>query len=168
MNSQRCFNISRSGPSHAGAVRRVHRNATRRVPGLRWCDLDFDRSPSHSSDSGGSEEERFDQGAEDGAEPKDDRPARDHRAGAKGSSQSASRTFASNSGAVGSSWVFPTWDGKLMNPRHFTKAFSREVMAAKISHVTFHGLRHTHITHLLRSGVPVHVVSERAGHANPT
>jgi integrase len=41
-------------------------------------------------------------------------------------------------------------------------------MAAKISHVTFHGLRHTHITHLLRSGVPVHVVSERAGHANPT
>jgi len=34
--------------------------------------------------------------------------------------------------------------------------------------VTFHGLRHTHITHLLRSGVPVHVVSARAGHANPT
>jgi integrase len=31
-----------------------------------------------------------------------------------------------------------------------------------------HGLRHTHITHLLRSGVPVHVVSARAGHANPT
>lgn len=30
-----------------------------------------------------------------------------------------------------------------------------------------HGLRHTHITHLLRSGVPVHVVSARAGHANP-
>ena len=55
-----------------------------------------------------------------------------------------------------------------MNPRHFTKAFSREVVAAKISHVTFHGLRHTHITHLLRSGVPVHVVSERAGHASPT
>jgi len=65
---------------------------------LRSIDL------ADSSDSGGSEEERFDQGAEDGAEPKDDRPARDHRAGAKGSSQSASRTFASNSGAVGSSW----------------------------------------------------------------
>jgi integrase len=25
----------------------------------------------------------------------------------------------------------------------------------------------THIAHLLRSGVPVHVVSARAGHANP-
>jgi integrase len=33
--------------------------------------------------------------------------------------------------------------------------------------VTFHGLRHTHITHLLRSGVPIHVVAARAGHANP-
>ena len=33
---------------------------------------------------------------------------------------------------------------------------------------TFHGLRHTHITHLLGSGVPVHVVSARTGHANPS
>ena len=31
--------------------------------------------------------------------------------------------------------------------------------------MTFHGLRHAHITHLLRRGVPVHVVSARAGHA---
>ena len=65
--------------------------------------------------------------------------------------------------------VFPHWpNGGLINPSHFTKAFSREAEAAKLSHVTFHGLRHTHITHLLRSGVPVHVVSARAGHANPT
>jgi integrase len=39
--------------------------------------------------------------------------------------------------------------------------------AAAIKRVTFHALRHTHITHLLREGVPVHVVSARAGHANP-
>jgi integrase len=64
--------------------------------------------------------------------------------------------------------LFPNWDGSLRNPAHFTKAFSREVSAAKLPHVTFHGLRHTHITHLLRSNVPVHVVSARAGHANPT
>jgi integrase len=64
--------------------------------------------------------------------------------------------------------VFPAWDGKLWWPRAFTKGFGREVKAAKLPHVTFHGLRHTHITHLLRSGVPVHVVSARAGHANPT
>lgn len=43
--------------------------------------------------------------------------------------------------------VFPTWEGKLRNPSFFTKAFSREVIAAKLPRVTFHGLRHTHITH---------------------
>jgi integrase len=64
--------------------------------------------------------------------------------------------------------VFPSWDWKVRNPSHFTKEFSREVAAAKLPRVTFHGLRHTHITHLLRSGIPVHVVSARAGHANPT
>lgn len=64
--------------------------------------------------------------------------------------------------------VFPSWKGDLIQPRDFTKSFAREVAAAKLPHVTFHGLRHTHITHLLRSGVPAHVVSERAGHANPS
>lgn len=64
--------------------------------------------------------------------------------------------------------VFPSWDWTVRNPSYFSKEFSREVAAAKLPHVTFHGLRHTHITHLPRSGIPVHVVSARAGHANPT
>ena len=64
--------------------------------------------------------------------------------------------------------AFPHWpEGGLAHPLHFTKAFTRAVEAAGITPVTFHGLRHTHLTHLLRSGVPVHVVSERAGHASP-
>src|SRR5437870_7551013 len=33
--------------------------------------------------------------------------------------------------------------------------------------ISFHDLRHTHATLLLRAGVPVKVVSERLGHANP-
>lgn len=64
--------------------------------------------------------------------------------------------------------VFPTYDGRMRTPRPFSKEFAREAAAAGVAHVTFHGLRHTHITHLLRSGVPVHVVSARAGHANPS
>lgn len=63
--------------------------------------------------------------------------------------------------------VLPTFDGRMRTPRPFSKEFAREAAAAGVPHVTFHGLRHTHITHLLRSGVPVHVVSARAGHANP-
>lgn len=63
--------------------------------------------------------------------------------------------------------AFPTLDGSLRNPRPFSKEFTREAEAACVGHVMFHGLRHTHITHLLRSRIPVHVVSARAGHANP-
>lgn len=44
-------------------------------------------------------------------------------------------------------------------------AFANNVAELDIKQTTFHGLRHTHITHLLKSGVPVHVVSARAGHA---
>jgi integrase len=33
--------------------------------------------------------------------------------------------------------------------------------------ISLHDLRHTHATLLLRAGVPVKVVSERLGHANP-
>ena len=34
--------------------------------------------------------------------------------------------------------------------------------------ITFHQLRHTHTTLLLREGVPVHVVAKRLGHKDPS
>jgi integrase len=61
--------------------------------------------------------------------------------------------------------VFTTLEGNMFDPACFAKQFVREVAAAGIKRISFHVLRHTHITHLLRSGVPVHVVSARAGHA---
>lgn len=70
-------------------------------------------------------------------------------------------------GKTGSDLIFCDLEGKPLNPRNFSKQFAAEADSAELGHVTFHGLRHTHITHLLRSGVPVHVVSARAGHANP-
>jgi integrase len=53
-----------------------------------------------------------------------------------------------------------------MDADALTKGFGRLVTAAKVTPITFHGLRHTHISHLLMDGVHVKVVSERAGHAN--
>jgi integrase len=55
--------------------------------------------------------------------------------------------------------------GKMLHPDSFSEAFVNKVAEIEIKPITFHGLRHTHITLLLRSGVPVHVVSARAGHA---
>ena len=38
---------------------------------------------------------------------------------------------------------------------------------SSLSRIRLHDLRHTHASILLKAGVPVKVVSERLGHANP-
>ncbi len=52
------------------------------------------------------------------------------------------------------------------SPRSLTKEFDRLVKSLDIPRITFHGLRHTHITHLLMDNVPIKLVSQRAGHAS--
>src|SRR5262245_19910590 len=57
-------------------------------------------------------------------------------------------------------------DGSPMDPDSITKAFDRLIKAAGVRRITFHGLRHTHISHQLMDGVHVKIVSERTGHAS--
>lgn len=62
-----------------------------------------------------------------------------------------------------------TWeDGRLVQPDYVTKAFVRLVATTGAPRLTFHGLRHTHATLLLRDRWPVHVVAKRLGHKDPT
>jgi integrase len=61
--------------------------------------------------------------------------------------------------------VFTSPEGEMLNPDVLSEMFRLKVRAAGIKCTKFHGLRHFHITHLLKSGIPVHVVSARAGHA---
>ena len=61
--------------------------------------------------------------------------------------------------------VFMTGEGRMITPAVLSITFTNAVLAVGIKPITFHGLRHGHITYLLRSGVPVHIVSARAGHA---
>jgi hypothetical protein len=49
-----------------------------------------------------------------------------------------------------------------------TKAFGKVITATKVTRITFYGLRHTHISHLLMDNVHPKVVSERAGHHTGT
>lgn len=59
--------------------------------------------------------------------------------------------------------VFPRWDGRVRDPDRFGDTFSRLAKEAGVR-CSFHGLRHTFvITHLLRNGVAVHIVSAMAG-----
>lgn len=48
------------------------------------------------------------------------------------------------------------------------REYSRVIQAAKVRPIKFDGLRRTCATLLLSPGEPVHVVSERLGHASPT
>jgi Phage integrase family len=65
-------------------------------------------------------------------------------------------------------------EGQHLHPERFTRTFVAEVArcrkalgASAVPVVRLHDLRHTHATLLLLAGVPVHVVSERLGHASP-
>ncbi len=51
-------------------------------------------------------------------------------------------------------------------PRDLTKAFTRFITKVDVPQITLHGLRHTHITHLLMDNVPITLVSDRAGHSS--
>jgi integrase len=64
--------------------------------------------------------------------------------------------------------VFTSPEGAMLNPTVFSETFARQVRSAGVRATKFHGLRHLHISHLLKSGEPVHVVSARAGHARPS
>lgn len=63
--------------------------------------------------------------------------------------------------------VFTRPDGKPIHPHTVSQAFDRAQRPLPVSPIRFHDLRHTHASLLLRDRVPIKVVSERLGHANP-
>ena len=58
--------------------------------------------------------------------------------------------------------VFTTPAGDMINPTVFSETFK------KMAGIKFHAMRHLHITHMLKNGVPLHIVSARAGHSKPS
>ena len=62
--------------------------------------------------------------------------------------------------------VFTRIDGDPIRPDSVTKMFARLVRRAGVRPISFHGLRHTHATDLLRAGVHPKIASERLGHAS--
>jgi integrase len=63
--------------------------------------------------------------------------------------------------------VFTRVDGRPIAPDTFTSWVARVAKRAGVAHIMpVHGLRHTHITKLLRANVHPKVASERAGHSS--
>lgn len=62
-----------------------------------------------------------------------------------------------------------TWDnGRPVLPDYVSKLFIKTQRGVGLPRLTLHELRHTHATLLLRDGVPVHIVSKRLGHKDPS
>ncbi len=64
--------------------------------------------------------------------------------------------------------VFTREDGSAVHPERLSKWFDQRVAASGLPRISFHGLRHSYVTMLLRAGQPVRAVSARVGHANAT
>lgn len=66
----------------------------------------------------------------------------------------------------GNKVVFCTGTGRLIWPSNIRRRLNKALEDLEIPEVTFHGLRHTHATLMLTSGVHPKIVSERLGHSS--
>jgi integrase len=57
--------------------------------------------------------------------------------------------------------------GNPINPQRMTEWFGTLRAKAAIRTGRLHDVRHSHATHLLTSGIPVHIVAARLGHSSP-
>jgi integrase len=62
--------------------------------------------------------------------------------------------------------VFCTIDGGPLAPNNLSRDWARFVKARKLPSISFHGLRHSHVSALIAGGVDVLTVSRRIGHAS--
>lgn len=62
--------------------------------------------------------------------------------------------------------VFVNADGRPLLPATVSDAFRRAVAGAGLPRIRLHDIRHSHLTHLLRSGEPIQNVAARAGHGS--
>jgi integrase len=56
-------------------------------------------------------------------------------------------------------------DGTIWKPPAFDSSYRQLIIRRKLNGLTFHALRHSHASHLLRAGVDAKVISERLGHS---
>jgi integrase len=63
--------------------------------------------------------------------------------------------------------IFGDIEGRHRNPEHVSRQFARDVgRCGQVPAIRLHDLRHSHATILLTEREPVHVVSQRLGHAS--
>ena len=63
--------------------------------------------------------------------------------------------------------VFARADASAHPPDNLSRDWRRTVLSLKLPRVSFHALRHSHVSALIAAGLDVVTISRRIGHANP-
>jgi integrase len=63
--------------------------------------------------------------------------------------------------------MFCTHAGDPIPPNNLSRDWARFVKERKLPAISFHGLRHSHVSALIAGGVDVLTLSRRIGHASP-
>lgn len=79
--------------------------------------------------------------------------------------QARGERYLNNDGGDG--YIFRRRDGSRIDPRQLSAAFRWVADQSDLPRIRLHDLRHSHATIAVKAGVPIGVVSERLGHANP-
>jgi integrase len=64
--------------------------------------------------------------------------------------------------------LFPNLDGEPLRPSTVSSDWGELAERIGMPEITFHGLRHTHVSQLIANGVDIVTVSKRLGHAKPS
>lgn len=129
------------------------------ICGLRWCDIDLDGSTLRVNRSMEQTQGRI--------APKQPKSAKSRREVALAQvTVTALRDHKNRVDSSPEDLVIRRADGSPYPPDQLSAEFHRHSRRHGFG-IRFHDLRHTHATHLLKDGVPVNVVSQRLGHAEP-
>lgn len=63
-------------------------------------------------------------------------------------------------------YVFPREDGSPLKQNYISKRFSQYCHSARLEGFTFHSLRHTHATALVKAGIHFKIIQARLGHSS--
>lgn len=64
--------------------------------------------------------------------------------------------------------LFSRLDGSPLNPSNVSSDWGAFALRIGMPEITFHGLRHTHASQLIASGVDIVTIAKRLGHAKPS
>jgi integrase len=63
--------------------------------------------------------------------------------------------------------VFGKWNGEPRSPTSVSREFSRQRKRIGLRYLKLHALRHTHVSILIKKGVPITEIAKRLGHSSP-